>query len=91
MENNIKIRVINSAKKAAAQCEGGAAGDSNAWHSIRNAAIRAIRRECGYSRIGHAPEWVYQTACDFADEAYTFRGWDESFTEAWDQTFAKVI
>ena len=87
----IRERVILVSRKAAAQCEGGSAGDSNAWHSIRNAAIRAVRREFGYPKVGHAPEWLYKTACDFADEAHMFRGWEESFTQAWDETFAKVL
>jgi len=76
------IRATAAAIRSITVSPGGGEGDSDAWHSIRNAVLRAARRQLGLPRHGHAPEWLFSAACDYADAAYFMRGWSSSFLEA---------
>ena len=78
----LSARIARSARAAIIPVAGGSEGDSDAWHSIRNAVVRAMRRELGLPRHGLAPVAVLKSACKYADIAYFMRGWESSFAAA---------
>jgi len=74
----LAARVAFAARRSATQT----ASDMDAWHAIRRAVIRAIRRELGLPRQGLAPLAVLCAAEKYAHVAYYMRGWESTFEVA---------
>jgi hypothetical protein len=54
----------------------------DAWHAIRRAFIRVVRRELGLPRQGLAPLAVFCAAEKYAHASYYMRGWEATFEAA---------
>lgn len=74
----LSARIARATRAAARH----AASDMDAWHEIRRAFIRAVRRELGLPQHGLAPLAVFCAAEKYAHASYFMRGWASTFDAA---------